>query len=159
MCASDFVVLQTITDYRLNWQISAARCVYTKYIHTFFVFSSVSHAVQTFSIRFTIPFDVYLMVSNVVRLIFFPAIFPVSDLSWWTTVRLLHPFSFFFFSVCFRKGLYISDVPIHDATRDLVLLSEQFEAGYKLTRNLEVLTDKLQQTYRELESEKQKTDR
>lgn len=63
------------------------------------------------------------------------------------------------FSHNFRKGLYISDVPIHDATRDLVLLSEQFEAGYKLTRNLEVLTDKLQQTYRELESEKQKTDR
>lgn len=58
-----------------------------------------------------------------------------------------------------RKGLYISDVPIHDATRDLVLLSEKFEAGYKLTRNLEVLNDKLQQTYRELESEKQKTDR
>lgn len=61
--------------------------------------------------------------------------------------------------LAYRKGLYISDVPIHDATRDLVLLSEQFEAGYKLTRNLEVLTDKLQQTYRELESEKQKTDR
>lgn len=58
-----------------------------------------------------------------------------------------------------RKGLYISDVPIHDATRDLVLLSEKFEAEYKLTRNLEILTDKLQQTYRELESEKQKTDR
>lgn len=58
-----------------------------------------------------------------------------------------------------RKGLHISDVPIHDATRDLVLLSEKFEAGYKLTRNLEVLTDKLQQTYRELESEKRKTDR
>lgn len=58
-----------------------------------------------------------------------------------------------------RRGLYISDIPLHDATRDLVLLSEQFEAEYKLTRNLEVLTDKLQQTYRELESEKQKTDR
>ncbi|XP_055923667.1 guanylate cyclase soluble subunit beta-1 [Eupeodes corollae] len=58
-----------------------------------------------------------------------------------------------------RKGLYISDVPLHDATRDLVLLSEKFEAEYKLTRNLEMLTDKLQQTYRELESEKQKTDR
>lgn len=57
-----------------------------------------------------------------------------------------------------RKGLCISDVPLHDATRDLVLLSEQFEAEYKLTRNLEILTDKLQQTYRELESEKQKTD-
>nr|BAK23251.1 soluble guanylyl cyclase beta-1 subunit [Gryllus bimaculatus] len=58
-----------------------------------------------------------------------------------------------------RRGLFISDIPLHDATRDLVLMSEQFEADYKLTRNLEVLTDRLQQTYRELESEKQKTDR
>ncbi|XP_050317503.1 guanylate cyclase soluble subunit beta-1 isoform X1 [Bactrocera neohumeralis] len=58
-----------------------------------------------------------------------------------------------------KKGLYISDVPLHDATRDLVLLSEKFEAEYKLTKNLELLTDKLQQTYRDLESEKQKTDR
>ncbi|XP_063229104.1 guanylate cyclase soluble subunit beta-1 [Bacillus rossius redtenbacheri] len=58
-----------------------------------------------------------------------------------------------------RRGLYISDIPLHDATRDLVLMSEQFEADYKLTRNLELLTDKLQQTYRELDSEKQKTDR
>jgi guanylate cyclase soluble subunit beta len=38
------------------------------------------------------------------------------------------------------------------------LLSEHFEAEYKLTRNLEILTDKLQQTYRELESEKKMTD-
>lgn len=38
-------------------------------------------------------------------------------------------------------------------------MSEQFEADYKLTRNLELLTDKLQQTYRELDREKQKTDR
>lgn len=38
-------------------------------------------------------------------------------------------------------------------------MSEQFEADYKLTRNLEFLTDKLQQTYRELDSEKKKTDR
>ncbi|XP_050303265.1 guanylate cyclase soluble subunit beta-1 [Anthonomus grandis grandis] len=57
-----------------------------------------------------------------------------------------------------RRGLYISDIPLHDATRDLVLMSEQFEADYKLTRNLEILTDKLQQTYRELETEKKKTD-
>ncbi|XP_014297499.1 guanylate cyclase soluble subunit beta-1 isoform X1 [Microplitis mediator] len=57
-----------------------------------------------------------------------------------------------------RRGLYLSDVPLHDATRDLVLMSEQFEADYKLTRNLELLTDKLQQTYRELDGEKQKTD-
>ncbi|KAK9497202.1 hypothetical protein O3M35_004565 [Rhynocoris fuscipes] len=57
------------------------------------------------------------------------------------------------------RGMYISDIPLHDATRDLVLMSEQFEADYKLTRNLEILTDKLQQTYRELDREKQKTDR
>ncbi|KRT86480.1 Adenylate and Guanylate cyclase, partial [Oryctes borbonicus] len=58
-----------------------------------------------------------------------------------------------------RRGLFISDIPIHDATRDLVLMSEQFEADYKLACNLEILTDKLQQTYRELDSEKKKTDR
>ncbi|OAD61386.1 Guanylate cyclase soluble subunit beta-1 [Eufriesea mexicana] len=58
-----------------------------------------------------------------------------------------------------RRGLYLRDIPLHDATRDLVLMSEQFEADYKLTRNLELLTDKLQQTYRELDGEKQKTDR
>lgn len=80
----------------------------------------------------------------------------------WITARLVvYPFHLFSYSSRFhlrRKGLCISDVPLHDATRDLVLLSEQFEAEYKLTRNLEILTDKLQQTYRELESEKQKTD-
>lgn len=59
----------------------------------------------------------------------------------------------------FSRGLCIADVPLHDATRDLVLMSEQFEADYKLTQSLEVLTDKLQQTFRELGSEKQKTDR
>ena len=31
-----------------------------------------------------------------------------------------------------------------------MLLSEQFEAEYQLTKNLEILTDRLQQTYREL---------
>ncbi|XP_037794163.1 guanylate cyclase soluble subunit beta-1-like [Penaeus monodon] len=59
----------------------------------------------------------------------------------------------------YRKGLYLSDIPLHDATRDLVLLSEKFEAEYNLTTNLEILTDKLQHTYRELESERQKTDK
>lgn len=59
---------------------------------------------------------------------------------------------------CSRRGLYLSDIPLHDATRDLVLLSEQFEAEYKLTRDLEMLTDQLQQTKVELEREKQKTD-
>ncbi|XP_074650811.1 guanylate cyclase soluble subunit beta-1-like [Tubulanus polymorphus] len=57
-----------------------------------------------------------------------------------------------------RRGLYLSDIPIHDATRELVLLSEQFEAEYKLTQKLEILTDQLQQTHKELENEKGKTD-
>lgn len=75
--------------------------------------------------------------------------------------NILHLLAHIFFcSLAYpRKGLFISDVPLHDATRDLVLLSEKFEAEYKLTRNLEILTDKLQQTFRELDSEKQKTDR
>ncbi|XP_066954656.1 guanylate cyclase soluble subunit beta-1 isoform X1 [Macrobrachium rosenbergii] len=59
----------------------------------------------------------------------------------------------------YKRGLYLSDIPLHDATRDLVLLSEKFEAEYNLTTNLEILTDKLQHTYRELESERQKTDK
>ncbi|GIY36880.1 guanylate cyclase soluble subunit beta-1 [Caerostris extrusa] len=57
-----------------------------------------------------------------------------------------------------KRDLYLSDIPLHDATRDLVLLSEHFVAEYKLTKNLEILTDKLQNTYRELEDEKKKTD-
>ena len=58
-----------------------------------------------------------------------------------------------------ERGLYMSDIPLHDATRDLVLLSEHFDAEYKLTQKLEILTDQLQHTYRELEQEKMKTDR
>ncbi|CAG5125456.1 unnamed protein product, partial [Candidula unifasciata] len=58
-----------------------------------------------------------------------------------------------------RRGLYLSDIPLHDATRELVLLSEHWEAEYKLAQNLEVLTDQLQLTYRDLADEKKKTDR
>ena len=59
----------------------------------------------------------------------------------------------------YRLGLYLSDIPLHDATRDLVLLNEQFEAEYNLTTNLEILNDNLQAVNRELEREKQKTDK
>lgn len=58
-----------------------------------------------------------------------------------------------------QRELYLSDIPLHDATRDLVLISERFDEEYKLTQKLEILTDKLQQTYREIENEKKKTDR
>ncbi|TRY89543.1 hypothetical protein DNTS_014677, partial [Danionella cerebrum] len=57
-----------------------------------------------------------------------------------------------------RRGLYLSDIPLHDATRDLVLLGEQFREEYKLTQELEILTDRLQHTLRALEDEKKKTD-
>lgn len=56
------------------------------------------------------------------------------------------------------KGLFVSDIPIHDSTRQLILLSEQFAAEYKLTQRLEVLTDYLKQTHKELEAEKKLTD-
>ncbi|PFX22669.1 guanylate cyclase soluble subunit beta-1-like [Stylophora pistillata] len=56
-------------------------------------------------------------------------------------------------------GLYLSDIPIHDATRDLILLSEQHNAESRLSQRLEILTDKLQQTSRELQQEQQLTDR
>ncbi|XP_064636664.1 guanylate cyclase soluble subunit beta-1-like isoform X2 [Lineus longissimus] len=58
-----------------------------------------------------------------------------------------------------ERGLYLNDLPVHDATRDLVLLSEQFRAEYELTQRLEVMTQRLQQTYKELEIEKQLTDK
>uniref|UniRef100_A0A2K6A0U9 Guanylate cyclase soluble subunit beta-1 n=1 Tax=Mandrillus leucophaeus TaxID=9568 RepID=A0A2K6A0U9_MANLE len=56
------------------------------------------------------------------------------------------------------RRLYLSDIPLHDATRDLVLLGEQFREEYKLTQELEILTDRLQLTLRALEDEKKKTD-
>ncbi|OQV20579.1 Guanylate cyclase soluble subunit beta-1 [Hypsibius exemplaris] len=58
-----------------------------------------------------------------------------------------------------KSGCFLSDLPLHDATKDLVLMSEHFEEEYNLARDLEVLTDNLQQSYRELEEEKKKTDK
>lgn len=58
-----------------------------------------------------------------------------------------------------NTGLYLSDIPLHDATRDLVLLSEQFEAEYKVQKKLTSLTEQLNMMKNELEEEKNKTDR
>ena len=57
-----------------------------------------------------------------------------------------------------ENGLYLSDIPLHDATRNLILLSEQFQEDYILTKELEILTDKLRQTHRDLAEEKELTD-
>lgn len=58
-----------------------------------------------------------------------------------------------------NTGLFLSDIPLHDATRDLVLLSEQFEAEYKVQKKLKKLTEQLNVMKNELEEEKKKTDR
>ncbi len=55
--------------------------------------------------------------------------------------------------------MYLSDIPIHDATRDLILISQQHSAENELTKKLEIVTDILQQTSRELEYEKKLADR
>nr|XP_002122297.2 guanylate cyclase soluble subunit beta-1-like isoform X1 [Ciona intestinalis] len=57
------------------------------------------------------------------------------------------------------RGLRLSDLPLHDATRDLVQLGEQFEEDYKLAQSLEILTDKLQHTMLAREREKKMTDK
>ena len=57
-----------------------------------------------------------------------------------------------------ENNLYLSDIPVHDVTRNLILLSEQFQEDRILTKEPEILTDKLQQTHRDLAEEKKLTD-
>jgi guanylate cyclase soluble subunit beta len=40
-----------------------------------------------------------------------------------------------------RRNLYLSDIPLHDATRDLVLLSEKFEAEQMVKFEVHVWSD------------------
>ncbi|ELT88401.1 hypothetical protein CAPTEDRAFT_195687 [Capitella teleta] len=58
-----------------------------------------------------------------------------------------------------RCGMYLCDVPLHDATREIILQSEHCQAEYKLTQKLETLTEQLRNTYRDLEEETIRTDR
>ena len=57
-----------------------------------------------------------------------------------------------------KQGLYISDIPIHDATRDLILLSEQAKAQGGLKKRLQSLKAKVQETSTDLSNEKKKTE-
>ena len=52
-----------------------------------------------------------------------------------------------------NKGLCLSDIPIHDATRDLVLLSENIQKELELTQQLRVVSEHLTKIHNELESE------
>lgn len=67
---------------------------------------------------------------------------------------------YFFLFLGFKsRGMFISDIPMHDASRDLMLMNEHWEEEWTLTQNLEILTDNLQKALADLESEKQKTDK
>ncbi|OQV11482.1 Guanylate cyclase soluble subunit beta-1 [Hypsibius exemplaris] len=57
-----------------------------------------------------------------------------------------------------HSAVYLSDLPLHDATKALVVMSEQFAEDYNMARKLEILTDQLQQTFLDLEAEKRRTD-
>lgn len=56
------------------------------------------------------------------------------------------------------RGLFLSDIPIHDATRDLVLVSEQAHAQDGIKRRMEQLQTELEKASMELEEEKKKTE-
>ena len=58
-----------------------------------------------------------------------------------------------------ERSLYLGDIPLHDSTRDLILLNEQYRAENDLAHKLEQMTDTLQETHRELEAEKHLTDK
>jgi guanylate cyclase soluble subunit alpha len=55
------------------------------------------------------------------------------------------------------RGLFLSDIPIHDATRDLILVSEQAQAQDGLKKRMEQLQTELKEASNELEEEKKKT--
>lgn len=56
------------------------------------------------------------------------------------------------------RGLFLSDIPIHDATRDLILVSEQAHAQDGIKRRMEQLQTELEKASTELEEEKKKTE-
>ncbi|XP_065668357.1 guanylate cyclase soluble subunit beta-1 isoform X3 [Hydra vulgaris] len=58
-----------------------------------------------------------------------------------------------------NKGLCLSDIPIHDATRDLVLLSENLQKQRELMQQLHIVSDHLFKINTELEEEMHLYDR
>ncbi|XP_055331352.1 guanylate cyclase soluble subunit beta-1-like isoform X2 [Paramacrobiotus metropolitanus] len=57
------------------------------------------------------------------------------------------------------KGYSLSDVPLHDAKREFILASENFALEHKIISQLEDLTQRLQQTTKQVQDEKKKTDK
>uniref|UniRef100_A0A8C0SJG4 Guanylate cyclase soluble subunit alpha-2 n=1 Tax=Canis lupus familiaris TaxID=9615 RepID=A0A8C0SJG4_CANLF len=55
------------------------------------------------------------------------------------------------------RGLHLSDIPIHDATRDVILVGEQAKAQDGLKKRMDKLKATLERTHQALEEEKKKT--
>ncbi|XP_070183385.1 guanylate cyclase soluble subunit alpha-2-like [Littorina saxatilis] len=54
------------------------------------------------------------------------------------------------------KGIYISDIPIHDATRDVILVGEQTKAQDSLKKRMEQLKHSIMEASKAVEEEKAK---
>lgn len=59
-------------------------------------------------------------------------------------------------SAMLRRGLYISDVPVHDATRDILLVEEQSRAQDSLKRRMDKIRGSIQEANLAVEEERQK---
>jgi hypothetical protein len=55
-----------------------------------------------------------------------------------------------------NRGLYMSDVPIHDATRDIILVKEQTKVQVDLKANMENLKISITKAHQDIEEEKHK---
>ncbi|KAI6660888.1 retinal guanylyl cyclase 2 [Oopsacas minuta] len=56
------------------------------------------------------------------------------------------------------RGLYLSDFPIHDATRDLLMMMECCRAEMAMAIKMELLTENLKETKKKLEEEKMRSE-
>ncbi|KAI1893937.1 hypothetical protein AGOR_G00128790 [Albula goreensis] len=55
------------------------------------------------------------------------------------------------------RGLHLSDIPIHDATRDVILVGEQAKAQDGLKKRMDKIKATLERTHQALEEEKKRT--
>ncbi|KAK0064161.1 guanylate cyclase soluble subunit beta-2 [Biomphalaria pfeifferi] len=58
-----------------------------------------------------------------------------------------------------KMNVYMADIPLYDVTREMVLLYQQRNAEIDITKKLDETTAELKRTSKELEKEKQKTER
>ncbi len=58
-----------------------------------------------------------------------------------------------------QQGLYLSDIPIHDVTRDLILLNRHFQVEMKIALELETTQRNLQLQKEQVQKEKERADR